>query len=291
MSSWIKIRSHLANHPKVLRISCALKVHPSRILGCLVYIWSVADMHADGECLPHMTTEVLDQMVDLPGLSDQLIRVDWMRVQDDGLYLPNYQEHNGANAKRRALEAKRKGSVREVSASDADNMRTTCGHDADVRRNECGHDAELDKSKSKSKRKKNTSSSLRSEEVSAVAETAPPPAATEPPLATVATKGKRKEWHLLASHIADWKAAYPGLDIQAEIRKALTWLNANPEKRRTAQGMPRFLVNWFNRCTDRPGIVQAASKPPPPAPRPWSEVFAEQEQAQGRLIDLEVRHG
>lgn len=153
MSSWIKIRSHLANHPKVLRISCALKVHPSRVLGCLVYIWSVADMHADGECLPHMTTEVLDQMVDLPGLSDQLIRVEWMRVQDDGLYLPNYQEHNGANAKRRALEAKRKGSVREASASDADNMRTKCGHDADVRRNECGHDAELDKSKSKRKKK------------------------------------------------------------------------------------------------------------------------------------------
>jgi len=282
MSSWIKIRSHLANHPKVLRISCALKVHPSRVLGCLVYIWSVADMHADGECLPHMTTEVLDQMVDLPGLSDQLIRVDWMRVQDDGLYLPNYQEHNGANAKRRAEQSKRMCATRAQSVrNDAHELRTDA--------HELSRNAHLDKSKSKSKN--NTSSSLRSEEVSAVAETAPPPAATEPPIATVATKGKSKEWHLLASHIADWKVAYPGLDIQAEIRKALTWLNANPEKRRTARGMPRFLVNWFNRCTDRPGIVQAASKPPPPAPRPWSEVFAEQEQSQGRLIEVEVRHG
>lgn len=286
MSSWIKIRSHLANHPKVLRVACALKVHPSRVLGCLVYIWSVADLHADGEYLPHMTTEVLDQMVDLPGLSNQLILVDWMRIQEDGLYLPNYQEHNGANAKRRAEQSKRMCANRAQSVrNDAHELRTDA--------HELSRNAHLDKSKSKSKSKReNPSSSLRSEEGgSGVAEAAPPPPAAEPPVATIPTKGERKEWHLLASHIADWKAAYPGLDIDAELRKAFAWLNANPDKRRTAQGMPRFLVNWFNRCTDNPRHSPASPKPPPPAPRPWSEVFAEQEQAQGRLIDVEVRHG
>lgn len=57
------------------------------------------------------------------------------------------------------------------------------------------------------------------------------------------------EWHLTAAQIAQWKALYPGLDVEAECRKALAWVQTN--NRKTARGMPRFLVGWLNRANDR----------------------------------------
>lgn len=60
-------------------------------------------------------------------------------------------------------------------------------------------------------------------------------------------KGK-KTWHLTAKHIAEWQQSFPALDITAECRKALAWINANPSRRKTHRGMPAFLVNWFSRA-------------------------------------------
>lgn len=249
MSNWIKIRTHLLTHPHVVRIASALCLHGVHVLGALVHTWSVADSHADGDLLKNMTPEALDSLVSIPGFAAELAKVGWIIVRDDGLQLVNYEEHNGATAKRRALEAKRKGSVRKMSAS--------CPQDVRI---ESGHYAELDKNKNKNKK---NSSSLRSEEFFSGATEAAAPETTEPPVLSVQTVGSCKEWHLLASHIADWRAAYPGLDVEAEVRKAVAWLNANPDKRKTAKGMPRFLVNWLNNSTDRPrqGRPVYASQP------------------------------
>lgn len=141
--SWIKVRSHLATHPKVVRMAYALRTHPVRIIGALVYTWSVADLHADSEFLQHMTADALDQMVELPGFAEQMVLVGWLRISDDGLYLLNYQEHNGPTAKRRAAEAKRQECVRMSYADSTHSVRT----DAYL---------EKDKNKRKSKNKNKT---------------------------------------------------------------------------------------------------------------------------------------
>jgi hypothetical protein len=52
---------------------------------------------------------------------------------------------------------------------------------------------------------------------------------------------------------AEWAAAYPGVDVMAEARKALAWVNANPTKRKTARGMAKFLLGWMSRQQDRGG--------------------------------------
>jgi len=63
------------------------------------------------------------------------------------------------------------------------------------------------------------------------------------------------------AQVAEWKSLYPSLDIPAEARKALAWLQANPGRQKTIGGMPRFLVQWFNRSTDsaRPATVKPAT--------------------------------
>jgi translation initiation factor IF-1 len=71
-----------------------------------------------------------------------------------------------------------------------------------------------------------------------------------PALLTFTTIGPVKSWPLTQLQIDEWATAYPGLDCLGECRKAQAWLGANQKK--TAKGMPRFLVSWLGRAVDKP---------------------------------------
>ena len=73
----------------------------------------------------------------------------------------------------------------------------------------------------------------------------------------VAGTSAARTWSLTAEQVESWERSYPGVDVTAECRKALAYLEANAKK--TAKGMPRFLVAWLNRTTN-----QARSSPTRP---------------------------
>jgi hypothetical protein len=60
------------------------------------------------------------------------------------------------------------------------------------------------------------------------------------------------EWYLTQSQVDEWQEAYPDLDILAECRKALQWVRADKQRRKTKRGMGKFLTGWLNRATDSP---------------------------------------
>ena len=64
--------------------------------------------------------------------------------------------------------------------------------------------------------------------------------------------GERKAWELTQEFLDTLAERYPTIDVLSEARKALAWIEANPARRKTAKGMPRFIVNWLNRATERP---------------------------------------
>lgn len=80
---------------------------------------------------------------------------------------------------------------------------------------------------------------------------------------TFTTSGNPREWTLTQAKLDQWTEAYPGVDVPGEMRKAVQWTDA-ATKRKTARGMPRFLVNWLNRATDN-GRGQKATATPKPA--------------------------
>ena len=91
-------------------------------------------------------------------------------------------------------------------------------------------------------------------------EPAEPDSQPLPPLLefpTVGTGGS--SWALTHAHVAGWSSAYPNLDVLAECRKALAWIQANPAKRKTHGGMANFLVKWFSRTTD--DVRSSTSRP------------------------------
>lgn len=83
--------------------------------------------------------------------------------------------------------------------------------------------------------------------------------------------GRIQSFQLSETQVVEWVGLYPNVAVRAECRKALGWLIANPRRRKSEGGMPRFLVNWLNRAVDeRRGESRArgASEPRRAAPLP-----------------------
>lgn len=124
---WIKMRSDLGTHPKIVRISSALKADRLRVVGGLHAVWCLFDVHSVDGKLEGYTPDALDDLIGWSGFSAAMIAVDWLESDGESLTTPGFDEHNGQSAKRRAQEAERKRCARlesELSASDADKLRT-----------------------------------------------------------------------------------------------------------------------------------------------------------------------
>lgn len=121
---WIKMRTDLHTHPKVVRISSALRADRLRVVGGLHAVWCLFDAHSMDGRLDGYSPETLDEMIGFPGFASAMASVGWLIVGGDCLETPRFDEHNGQSAKRRAMEAERKRNERKLSASDADKKRS-----------------------------------------------------------------------------------------------------------------------------------------------------------------------
>ena len=90
----------------------------------------------------------------------------------------------------------------------------------------------------------------------------PTPQTKHPAVLCFPTDGPVHYWDLTQPQIDDWAQSFPKLDVLSECRKALAWIQASPERKKTAKGMPRFLVAWLGRSNDRsPGPGFYPQKP------------------------------
>lgn len=59
------------------------------------------------------------------------------------------------------------------------------------------------------------------------------------------------EYAVTDAEVAELRAAFPRVDVVGEIRKARAWALANPPKRKTRRGTPKFLNSWMGGATER----------------------------------------
>lgn len=57
--------------------------------------------------------------------------------------------------------------------------------------------------------------------------------------------------------IAEWRTAFPAVDVMQELRAMRVWCLANPAKRKTPKGVPRFVVSWLSKQQNRGGSSAA----------------------------------
>lgn len=113
---WIKMAVGLRTHPKVVRMATMLKADRLRVVGGLHAVWGLFDTHAVDGQLDGYTPEVMDADLGWKGFTGAMLAVGWLEESPNGVSAPNYEEHNGPNAKRRAMETSRKGRSRKTSA-------------------------------------------------------------------------------------------------------------------------------------------------------------------------------
>jgi|ERR1043166_4809485 hypothetical protein len=125
MSGWIKLEKGLREDRRFTRIVDALLARENasvtsvtqmrfcehntvtQVLGALAQLWMFADSHIREDDTLDITSDEIDQLVGIEGFA-KLMPADWLEVVDQhSVRLPDFQAHNGTDAKRKALTAKR----------------------------------------------------------------------------------------------------------------------------------------------------------------------------------------
>lgn len=110
--SWIKVERTLPRSPEVMRLAYELGISKREAFGIAVewFLW-LDDHSCDGRT--GLTKELLDMVMDVPGLADALESVGWIGTDESGeVYVVGFEKHNGDTAKKRATDAARKASGR-----------------------------------------------------------------------------------------------------------------------------------------------------------------------------------
>jgi hypothetical protein len=150
MSGWIKMGTGLRDHPKVVRMAGMLKSDCLRVVGALHAVWSIFDEHSPDGLLEFYTLRVMDEKLGWKGFSQAMQSVGWLVESESGLEAPDYEEHNGQSAKRRAMESTRKAASREMSGDG----RTKTERVADWDRTKRGHLSASDADKERAREEK-----------------------------------------------------------------------------------------------------------------------------------------
>ncbi len=291
-ADWIKIRADLFTHPRFLRMARTIflgykdespqedyisdgcvtcgDAHSANVterashdvtLSSLVRVWHAVNLHCkvEGQDAVWYGADIhdLDSIAGYLGFGLAMEAAGWaVQRSPNCIVFPNFLEFNEpaclrkqprSGAERTADWRAKKQTVTPVTNGDA---RVT---------------------KSDDRREEIRLEEIRREEIqntNTCSEAASQP--SEPPVLVFPCVGTVKEWFLFPSKLAEYREAYPGIDVLAECKKALQWCRDNTKNRKTAQGMPKFLGGWLGRNQDRAPTQQKVVKAfvtPPADPR------------------------
>ncbi len=111
------MRTDLRDHPKIVRMAAGLNADRLRVIGGLWSVWSTFDTHSPNGLLEGYTLSSIDEGIGWQGFGAAMQAVGWLIESESGLSMPDYEEHNGTSAKRRAQDTKLKKSNRNADKS------------------------------------------------------------------------------------------------------------------------------------------------------------------------------
>lgn len=123
---WIKMRGNLWDDPRVARLCDITNQGEAAIIGGLYWLWATADQHSEDGVMPGLTLRAISRKTGINGFGEALVEIGWLADHPEGVRIVRFDEHNGASAKRRCSESRRK-----MSARDADKKQTKSGTGAE----------------------------------------------------------------------------------------------------------------------------------------------------------------
>lgn len=245
---WIRVDVGLPTHPKVGRLARRLKISKVAALGHVVRLLCWVGSNKEHGVLNGTDPEDLADVCGWEGDPDALLAAleesGWLDRDDSGLSVHEWMDRQGRSF--RARERQKRYSARQADVSVTSGRRHPVRDVRDVR--------DVPKEKNSCAETLNVSP--------------PSPAVFDFPC-----DGKAPSWPLTEAYLAELKALFPGLDVAQQARLALAWIKANPDKRKTARGMPAFLTRWLTKATDQPrretSAPRAAVAAAPKTYREW----------------------
>ena len=107
----------------------------------------------------------------------------------------------------------------------------------------------------KEKKKTDTSYLAQSD---ACASSAPEPAEEQEQPVAMIPLADGSEFPVPASLASEYATAYPGVDVPRELAQVRAWCLSNPRKRKTKNGIRRFLNSWLDRAQNQVGGQRAS---------------------------------
>ena len=286
LRDWVKMRTDLYRDPKVVLIADRLNesvfgwstsennaarnvtrnVMRNATVGALVTVWGVM-RHAgkrigDDLVIPKANLTVIDDIADMPGLGESMAFVGWARMNADGVVLPAFfaennvdpsEDKNAKNAERQKRWREKQREKKDVTRNVTDNV-TSNAREEESR----GESKSIDAGASCADAASQRSAQHASPMTPAKRKPRPPRQLCEESEAVaefpVVGNGV---WWLPGWKADEWREVFTGVDVPAEVNKALQWLRDNPSKRKTHRGMLRFLNQWIERAQNDAGRRQA----------------------------------
>ncbi|UAN04399.1 hypothetical protein [Achromobacter mucicolens] len=118
---WIKMRSNLWDDPRIARLVDLTDSSEAAVIGGLYWLWATADQHTADGFMPGLSCRQIDRKTGVQGLGQALVDIGWIEADADGVSIVNFEDHNGASAKKRAQTAKRVANHRSGNAGETHN--------------------------------------------------------------------------------------------------------------------------------------------------------------------------
>ena len=61
----------------------------------------------------------------------------------------------------------------------------------------------------------------------------------------------KEDWQPEEADIIKWQRAYPAINVHQELMAMDSWCDANPTKRKTPQGIKKFVNSWLGRAQNQ----------------------------------------
>lgn len=110
---WIKFEHTTSDKPEVVRMATLLRIDQDAVVGKLLRVWVWADLNSvDGKTVG-ITEAFVDRITCRRGFAAAMRAVGWLHGDDGSLSFANFSRHNGATAKSRAIDNRKKSARRE----------------------------------------------------------------------------------------------------------------------------------------------------------------------------------
>lgn len=246
---WVKMWIDILGHKK-MKLIRSMPEGDSLALIWIFLILQAGESNRDGavyftENMPYnadMFAQIHDFNKNTVTLAFTTFRsLEMIDIYDDVIYVRNWEKYQNIDsmAKVREQTRKRVAKHRENQKNATiEDKSVTCN----VTRNATvtGGNATEERSKKKEERNKN------------IKDVCPEPDKSAPdPSGILLPLNDNSFYDVPLSLIDQWKAAYPAVIVEQELKKMIAWLNSNETRRKTRRGIKTFINNWLCREQDK----------------------------------------